>query len=143
MAPQNAAQELRRVEQQAEHPLLRAHTQVEQGVAGAVDQLLQARVGDRALVVEEGHLGAAALRHVTVDEERRRVEPRGHLDHQRFRDGLRPPAAFLPALGLAALGPAAGRFAAAADAGLTAIASTSTSSSGSTSRLTTSSVLGG
>ncbi len=135
-------EELGRVEQQAEHALLRAHPQVQQRVARAVDQLLQPSVGQCALLVEERGLLGSAFRDVTVDEEARRVEAGRHRAHARLRRVPRLAGRrFWPdRADAAARGEAAGR---AGVVGFTAIASISTSSSGSTSRETTRMVLGG
>ncbi len=136
-------EKLRRVEQQAEHALLRPHPQVQQGVARAVDQLLERSVRDGAAVVEEGHLLRAPLADVAVDEEARRVEPRRHRHHPRLRDALRRPVARAGRARFAAGLRAGAGALATAPAGFTAIASISTSSSGTTRRDTTRRVLGG
>jgi len=135
-------EELGRVQQQAEHPLLWPHPQVQQGVARTIDQLLQRAVGDRAAVVEEGHLLRAPLGDVAVDEKARRVEARRDRHHPRLRDAVRRPVARFPRAGFAA-GRRDARAFAVAPAGFTAIASISTSSSGTTRRDTTRRVLGG
>ena len=146
MAPQNAARNSGVSRRRQEHALLPLDPEVAERVAGAVHQLLERPVGERAVLVEEGHPAAPALGHVAVHEEGGGVEPLGELGHRcrhrqrRFRAPRRRPAGFRFPAGfpLAATRDRAG----AADA-LTAIASISTRSSGFTRRETTSKVLGG
>jgi len=56
-------------------------------VAGAVDQLLEAGIGQLALLVEEGDLASAALSDVAVHEEGGGVEAVGHLERRRCHVG--------------------------------------------------------
>src|SRR5262249_18370511 len=80
-------QELRRVEEEAEHPLFALDAQVEEGVAGPVHQLLEACVSERPVVVVKRYLGAPPLLHVAVDEKARGVEALGNLDAGRGSHG--------------------------------------------------------
>ena len=87
-------EELGRVEQQAEDALLALDAQLQEGVARPVHQLLEAGVGERAVLVVEGDPIAAPFLDMPVDEEARRVELRGNLgDGERH---VRCPLSTLP-----------------------------------------------
>ena len=70
----------RRVEEEAEHPVLLLDPEPAQGVAGPIDQLLKPREGELTLLVEKGDLAAAPLGDVAIHEERGGVEAVGYLD---------------------------------------------------------------
>ena len=72
--PPEGGQEGGRVEEEAEHALLRLDTELAQGVARAVDHLLELGVRDLAVLGEEGRLAPAPFLHVAVHEEARGIE---------------------------------------------------------------------
>src|SRR5207245_8842575 len=80
--------ELRRVETEQQDAVLHLDPELEQRVAGAVDQLEHVRVGQDPFLVDEGGRCAAAFGDVAVDEPGGDVELRGQDvggDHQGTR----------------------------------------------------------
>ena len=69
-----------RVRQQEHHPFFGAHVPLPQGVAKAVDVLVQIAVGDNAVAAQDGGFRLAAGGLMRIDKDRRRVQPLRKLE---------------------------------------------------------------